>query len=385
MTEWKTYKLGDLVRRKIGYGIVQPGKSLRFGCPIIKVNNINAGLHSVDVLDKTSLEIERKYQRTRLKGGELIISLVGSVGNTAIVPFAFKGCNLVRATGLIDIEDVTLTKWVKYYIDSPEGKKYIQQNLNTTVQPTLNVKSLVEMPIPIPNKATIDKIVAILSSLDDKIDLNRRINANLEAQAQSLFDKMVVDGCAGAQKLSLLDIANYTNGLAMQKFRPEANEEGMPVLKIKELGHGKCDSSSDVCSAAIGEEFIVNDGDIIFSWSGTLLVDIWCGGKCGLNQHLFKVTSDSYPKWFVYFWTKHHLANFIRIATDKAVTMGHIKRCDLAASEVYIPNEENLARIDARIAPIIDQIINNRIENKHLSTLRDTLLPKLIMEDYEDS
>ena len=139
--EWKTVKLGDIVRRKIGYGIVQPGESRPCGVPVIKVNNIIAGLTSVDDLEKTTEEIESKYQRTRLQGGELIISLVGSVGNTAIVPKSFKGCNLVRATGLIDIEDPFLTKWVKYYIDSPLGQYYIKSNLNTTVQATLNVKS----------------------------------------------------------------------------------------------------------------------------------------------------------------------------------------------------------------------------------------------------
>ncbi|MBR0339837.1 MAG: restriction endonuclease subunit S, partial [Alistipes sp.] len=113
-------------------------------------------------------------------------------------------------------------------------------------------------------------------------------------------------------------------------------------------------------------------------WSGTLLVDIWSGGVCGLNQHLFKVTSDKYPQWFIYYWTKHHLAKFVRIAKDKAVTMGHIKRGDLEASEVLIPNETTLNKMDSVIAPIFDAIISHRIENRTLATLRDTLLSKLM-------
>lgn len=164
----------------------------------------------------------------------------------------------------------------------------------------------------------------------------------------------------------------------MQKFRPKEGEVGIPVLKIKELGQGMCDSSSDLCSPTIAGNYIVNDGDIIFSWSGTLLVDIWCGGTCGLNQHLFKVTSDKYPKWFVFYWTKYHLANFIRIAKDKAVTMGHIKRGDLEVSEVFIPQTELLNKINGIIAPIFNAVIKNRIENRKLSTLRDTLLPQLM-------
>ena len=123
--EWKEVKLSSLVRRKIGYGIVQPGASPKYGVPIIKANNIIAGLTSVDDLEKTTKEIDSNYTRTRLKGGELIISLVGTVGKTAIVPSSFAGCNLVRATGMIDIEDASITKWVKYYIASKKGQNYI--------------------------------------------------------------------------------------------------------------------------------------------------------------------------------------------------------------------------------------------------------------------
>ncbi|MDR0500834.1 MAG: hypothetical protein LBG97_06270, partial [Coriobacteriales bacterium] len=93
---------------------------------------------------------------------------------------------------------------------------------------------------------------------------------------------------------SLLDIADYLNGLAMQRFRPTEDEVGLPVLKIKELRQGSCDSSSELCSANVGSDYVVHDGDVIFSWSGSLLVDFWCGGDCGLNQHLFKVTSSKY-------------------------------------------------------------------------------------------
>ena len=123
---------------------------------------------------------------------------------------------------------------------------------------------------------------------------------------------------------------------------------------------------------------LISDGTIIFSWSGTLLVDIWCGGKCGLNQHLFKVSSAKYPQWFVFYWTKHHLNKFIRIAKDKAVTMGHIKRCDLEISKVKIPSKQALVNLDKLFSPIFNRMVTCRIENRKLSSLRDTLLPKLM-------
>ena len=176
----------------------------------------------------------------------------------------------------------------------------------------------------------------------------------------------------------LTDIATFTNGLAMQKFRPKENENGIPVLKIKELGQKSCDSSSDTCSPSIKPDYLVNDGDVIFSWSGTLLVDIWCGGKCGLNQHLFKVTSNDFPLWFAYLWTQNHLEKFIRIAKDKAVTMGHIKRVDLERAKVLIPNDDIMQELDKKIAPIFNSCISARIENRKLSQIRDSLLPKLM-------
>ena len=177
---------------------------------------------------------------------------------------------------------------------------------------------------------------------------------------------------------NLLDIADYLNGLAMQRFRPADGEVGLPVLKIKELRQGSCDSSSELCSLNIRSDYIIRDGDVIFSWSGSLLVDLWCGGDCGLNQHLFKVTSAKYSKWFYYLWTCHHLAEFIEMAKDKATTMGHIKRSALETAEVLIPSEADYKTLDGLLSPLIEQIIANRIDSRKLAQLRDSLLPKLM-------
>ena len=215
-----------------------------------------------------------------------------------------------------------------------------------------------------------------------------RINDNLEQQAQAVFRQELLQNGELPPNWttgSLLDIADYLNGLAMQKFRPVDGERGLPVLKIKELRQGFCDYSSELCSPNIKPEFIVHDGDVIFSWSGSLLVDLWCGGTCGLNQHLFKVTSVKYPKWFYYTWTAHHLARFIAIAADKATTMGHIKREDLAKAEVIIPDVASMERIGGVLQPIYDLVINQRIENRKLSMLRDSLLPELMSGELDVS
>ncbi len=238
------------------------------------------------------------------------------------------------------------------------------------------------------DKGVQEKIATILGSIDDKIEENEQINNNLEHQAQAIFENEFLSLRSlpdGWNQASLIDIADYLNGLAMQKYRPTVDETGIPVLKIKELRQGSCDDNSELCSQNIKSEYIIHDGDVIFSWSGSLLVDFWCGGICGLNQHLFKVTSSKYDKWFYYAWTKHHLNRFIAVAADKATTMGHIKRDELAKAEVLIPNEADYNRIGALLQPIYDLIIANRIENKKLAETRDTLLPKLMNGEIDIS
>lgn len=207
------------------------------------------------------------------------------------------------------------------------------------------------------------------------------LNKNLYAQAQAIFTEefLSIDQIPdGWTESSLLGIADYLNGLAMQKFRPSDDEQGLPVLKIKELRQGSCDANSELCSPSIKPEYIVHDGDVIFSWSGSLLVDFWCGGTCGLNQHLFKVTSTVYDKWFYFAWTNHHLQKFAAIAADMATTMGHIKREELAKAKALIPSATDYERIGSLLAPLCDLIISNRIENRKLASVRDELLPQLI-------
>lgn len=280
---------------------------------------------------------------------------------------------------------------------------FILNNMNISpyvtgcAQPKLNQENLRNIEIELPSH--IDRIASILSSLDRKIELNNKINADLEEMAQAIFKNWFVDfelfkdgkfvdselGMIpeGWKVGTLTEIASYMNGLAMQKFPPENNEDSLPVLKIKELGQGFCGTDSDRCSCNIKDECKIHDGDVIFSWSGTLLVDVWCGGDCGLNQHLFKVTSKDYPKWFYYYWTKHHLREFIHIAKDKAVTMGHIKRGHLEEAMVAIPDNDSMEKAHELFEPILSKMISLRLESSRLSSLRDTLLPRLMSGELE--
>lgn len=286
-------------------------------------------------------------------------------------------------------EGITDKDYLYYLVCSPEVREpAIKSMVGSSGRQRVQTDVVKNLEIDVPPLVEQEKIGSFLKALDDKIALNDRINKNLEQQAQAIFSNefLTLETLPdGWKQSSLIDIADYLNGLAMQKYRPTAGETGIPVLKIKELRQGCCDDNSELCSPNIKSEYIIHDGDVIFSWSGSLLVDFWCGGICGLNQHLFKVTSNKYDKWFYYAWTKHHLDRFIAVAADKATTMGHIKRDELSKAEVLIPNEADYKRIGYLLQPIYDLIIANRIENKKLAEARNTLLPKLMSGEIDIS
>ena len=255
------------------------------------------------------------------------------------------------------------------------------------------------------------EVAAILSALDDRITLLRETNTTLEAIAQALFKSWFVyfdpvhakmqgrapEGMDEATAAlfpdsfeeselgavpkgwcveSLDSVATFLNGLALQKFPPIGNND-LPVIKIAQLRKGDT-VGADLASRAIKPDYVVQNGDVLFSWSGSLEVEVWCGGEGALNQHLFKVTSDDFPKWFYFYWTRHHLEHFRQVAASKATTMGHIQRAHLTDAKVFVPNKEVLDAAGIALEPIMNRMIGNSLQATNLAALRDTLLPRLI-------
>lgn len=341
-------KLGEIVTIKYG----KDHKGLSNGN--IPVYGTGGLMRKVDkyLYDKPSVLIPRK----------------GSLNNVMFVSEKFWTVDTMFWT-IVNTKIIN-PKYLYYYLSRLNLNKL---NVGSAV-PSLTVKILNEIVIPVPKLTIQDNIVKKISVFDRKINLNNQINDNLDELLTTIFEEKV--NSPKFSQRNLTDIANYRNGLAMQKFRPDNDQESMPVLKIKELNQGYTDGTSDRCSANIDPSVIVKIGDIIFSWSGTLLVKNWSGKTAGLNQHLFKVTSENYPDWFIYEWTKHHLRRFQSIAAGKATTMGHIKRKDLKDSTVYIPDNSYLTELDRRMKPIYNKRLEIIKENQELNNLRQALLQK---------
>ena len=378
MEEWKEYRYTDLATI-IGGGTPKTSVPEYWSgeIPWLSVKDFVSVTKYVYDTEKHISELGLLNSSTKLlEKNDIVISARGTVGAMAMIPYPMcfnQSCFGLRGNNIVD-------KNFLYYLTRTKVDE-LRKTAHGSVFDTITRETFDNLRCLVPPLQTQQKIGNILSSLDSKIELNKRINDNLEQQAQALFNYYFIDTpelLGGFSVGSLADAANYVNGLAMQKYPPINGEKGIPVLKIKELGQGRIDSSSDFCSNEIDSHYKVYDGDVIFSWSGTLMVKIWCGGECGLNQHLFKVSSKTTPKWFYYFWTKHHLDNFIRIAKDKAVTMGHIKRGELEKAEVLFPNSCVIKKLDTLMTPYLDQITEKECEIRKLSLLRDILLPKLM-------
>ena len=363
MSEWKTTELGNVITLKRGYDLPQQKR--------------NTGLIPIF----SSSGVSGSHNTAMAKAPGVITGRYGTIGQVFYADTDFWPLNTTLYVEDFHDND---PQFIYYFLKTLAWEKFT----SASAVPGINRNTVHKEIVQIPDVETQRIIAKYLLMIDEKIKNNEQINDNLQQQALAIFrQELLREGelPEGWVSGSLLDIANYLNGLAMQKFRPVDGEKGLPVLKIKELRQGTCDVSSELCSPNIKPEYIVHDGDVIFSWSGSLLVDLWCGGTCGLNQHLFKVTSEKYPKWFYYAWTAHHLARFVAIAADKATTMGHIKREELANAEVVIPDSGSVERIGGVLQPMYDLIISNRIENHKLAMLRDTILPQLMSGELDVS
>jgi type I restriction enzyme, S subunit len=284
---------------------------------------------------------------------------------------------VLRSKGEIDV------KYLYLYLTAPDMLEYLQMIAEdrSGTFPQITFDNISSLDILLPPLSEQKQIAEVLGSLDDKIDLLNRQNATLEQMAETLFRKWFIEDAKddwGEKPLS--SIADFLNGLACQNYPPRDNIHKLPVLKIKELSSG-ISAESDWATTEIPSAFSVKNGDVIFAWSASLMVKIWNGEQCILNQHLFKVTSKDYPLWFYYMWCKQHLQEFQIIAESHATTMGHIKRSDLDTAMVLVPTQQELLYMTEEIQPLINREISNNKQLNTLNQLRNTLLPKLMSEE----
>ena len=374
MNVWKECKLGDVasyVNRGVSPLYVDQDGVLVINQKCIRNGRIDLGP------SRLSSKTKKFAFEKNLQLGDILINSTG-VGTAGRVAF-FN--NSVQATVDSHVTIVRVNKADPKYVFyvlfgmEPDIETFAE---GSTGQIELGRERIKDILISLPPLPEQRSIAAVLSSLDDKIDLLHRQNKTLESLAETLWRKAFEeDPHPEWEERGLDEIADFLNGLPCQKYPPLVGGITLPVIKIKELRNGFTDDS-DLVTDQISKEYIIEDGDIVFSWSGSLEVVVWAFGKGALNQHLFKVTSQKFPKWFYFYWIRHHLSDFQDIAQDKATTMGHIQRHHLSDANVVIPDKETFETLDVNMTPIFNKILNNLKERRKLGILRDTLLPKMM-------
>ena len=349
-------------------------------------------------------EIKHKFPIP--KTNDILITSVGTLGVVHLVKdpnFYFKDGNLTWLRefneNIIDID------FLFYWLNSNLFKKQILNNNIGAVQKAITIDFLKKVDISLPDIPNQKSIAAVLSTVDKKIALNKQINVRLEEMAKTLYDywfvqfdfpdangkpykssggEMVFDETLkrkipkGWEVKSLWKIAKYFNGLALQKYRPENElDDFLPVIKIREMNEG-VSSNTERAKTNIPKEAIIDDGDILFSWSATLEIKIWSQGKGALNQHIFKVTSSEYPKYFFYFELLNYLKHFKMIADLRKTTMGHITQDHLKQAYICIPSQPLLEKLEKIVTPIFQKMLITQKQNHQLTQLRDFLLPMLM-------
>lgn len=308
---------------------------------------------------------------------------------------------------LVVDENIADYNYVYYLLNSDRITTYLcGQNSNTSgSHKRIDPNNFMKFEVNLPNLDMQRSIGSTLASIDAKIELDATINQNLEAMAKQLYDYWFVQfdfpdengkpyKSSGGKMVwneklkreipdgwycgSLVDIATYTNGLACQKYRP-IDDNKLPVIKIKEM-HDGITPETEFVRSDIPDSVKIYDGDVLFSWSASLEVMLWAYGKGGLNQHIFKVTSNNgYPKTFYYYQLIDYIGVFKKMAEARKTTMGHITQDHLLQSIIALPPSTDIAnQLEFRLKPVFDNIVTNNQEMASLTKQRDELLPLLM-------
>lgn len=350
------------------------------------------------------------------QGGDVLFSHKGTVGKLALVPFDAPPFVCSPQTTLWrTLDGERLDRRYLYYFmrSSAFTDQWMARSNETDMAAYISLTAQRQLNVALPEIDEQRAIAGVLGALDDKIEQNQRTSRALERLAQAIFRAWFVDFEPVRAKASsatsfpslaqpvfdalptrfsdseigpvpkgwelkpIANIATFLNGLALQKYPPRGDGEDLRVIKIAELRKGSA-ARAAWANGDVAEQYVIRNGDLLFSWSGTLEAEFWFGGKGALNQHLFKVTSSHFPRWFCLLWIRQHLPWFRTIAASKATTMGHIRRGHLQETLVVVPSDEVLHEANEVIGTIYALFGQLMIESRKLAAVRDALLPKLL-------
>ena len=317
------------------------------------------------------------------KAGDVIMSVRAPVGDLNITPVDMclgRGvCSLRMKNGNQDF----LFYMMKYYIP------HLLKKESGTVFGSVNRNDINGLEVNIPENAQVQKKIArYLEMIDDKIELNNAVNNNLLEQMQALYKAWFVDfePFGGVRPYSWNDtniyaVANIIYGAPFASKLFNTDGLGKPIIRIRDL---KEQTFVTFTTEEHPKGHLIQPGDIVVGMDGEFRPYIWGNESAWLNQRVCIFESKRPQGKAFLLYTIKPLLNKIE-QTQVATTVIHIGKKDFDAFEIVFPNEATLDSFDSITAPMIEQIVNNRLQNKRLAVLRDTLLPKLMSGELDVS
>lgn len=196
----ETRPLGSLLapERKLSYGVLVPGAHDDEGVPLVRVQDLTLRPNGTPPARRVSAQIDRQYSRTRLRGDEVLIGVVGSIGKVGIAPATWAGANIARAVCRIVPSPEIDRAYLAAVLTAAATQQYFQEATRTLAQPTLNVAQLAQTPIPVPPLAEQHHIVAELDALQGEVAALKTAQASRRAELDALLPAILNRAFAGA-------------------------------------------------------------------------------------------------------------------------------------------------------------------------------------------
>jgi len=390
MSEWKKVKLRDCCH-SISDGDHLPPPKSESGVPFITIANIDATNH-IDFGSTMFVPFEY-YENLndirKARCNDILYSVVGSFGKPVLIKenksFAFQ-----RHIAILRPNNEIADSHYLYYVMLSRDF-YMQADTVAigAAQRTISLTALRNMEVELPPMESQHRIATILSRYDSLIENYQKQIKLLEEAAQRLYKEWfvdlrfpgyentkIVDGVPeGWEKKPISQLGEYINGFA---FKPsDWQESGKPIIKIKEMGNGVSNDTPRNNGERVPVKYLVKAGDLLFSWSATLMVIVWSGEEGWLNQHLFKVTpAKGIGREFLLQSISNTIEEFQNLTTGS--TMKHIQRNKLDQVFVNVPDDEIMKLYDHAAEKMRDEILHLSSQIRLLTEARDRLLPKLM-------
>jgi len=388
----KTVKLEELAS-------VKGGKRLPKGVNLITTPNSHPYIRVRDLNNRHTLELNADFEyvdeetqkniaRYIVDRGDIVLSIVGTIGLVAIVGDSLHHANLTEnCVKLTQLNGVN-RDYLYYFLKSELGQAEIAKGTVGAVQAKLPIKNIQAIEVVLPSLELQEKIASILAAIDYKIEANEKINDNLQQQMSALFDSWFVKyvpfggSCpSNWQESDVYSIADIIYGAPFTSKLFNTVGEGKPIIRIRDLKDQQFATFTTECHP---KGYLLQHGDIVVGMDGEFRPYIWANDEAWLNQRVCVFANKrQHGKAFLYFTIKPLLYRIEQ--TQVATTVIHIGKKDYDAFRFMLPSSDVLDRFDEITAPMISHIVSNGLENMRLAALRDALLPKLISGEVDVS